>query len=330
MLKAIKSFSDSYMNNQHCQEVYAKAKISEPGITNDMIDIANALGNKMADLQYALKEASHVEWKLEKFVKENPDSTIESNMDKLNDLVRYTQLSPHEKITESTEKTISLLKEKGYVIYSLDNKFVHPHHLTGYRGIHILAFSPCGQKIELQIHSPLSHDAKVLGHEHYKQISLCKLEGAEKEKAQEEVRKIHSSFDNPPGIEKIKGIYPPSDIIKYESKLNFNQECILSKCETSPDSIEIEGFIQDKYGEVVSSYSETTNGKDTIAVYYDNNGAKLYVSDPDRLEGMIENAVSECDMSLLSELEDCRMYLEGVSEKDTLTLSEPEQDIEIK
>lgn len=331
MLKAIKSFSDSYMSNKHCQEVYAKAKIAEPYITNDMLNIASSLGNTMADLAYAIKEASHVEWKLEKNTKSFSNRTIEQEMDIINDLVRYTQICPHEKIAETTKKTLDLLKDKGYQVYSLDNKFVHPHKKTGYRGMHILAFSPCGQKIELQIHSPISFEAKNKGHEIYKQVSLNRISEEEKEKAIAEAKRIHGSFDNPPNINSIKGIMPPGNIAKYQSDLQFPHKCILSYCSSSPELLGIDGQIEDQSGNIISSYSELTNykEKDTIAVYNDNNGTKLFVSNPEKLEGMIDDAVSSCDLSLLSELESCRDFINGTPEFETIERTEQNLEIEI-
>ncbi len=330
MLKAIKSFSDSYMKNKYCQEIYAKAKIAEPGITNDMIEIASSLGNQMIDLEYALKEASHVEWKLEKNMQSSNSGSLEKEMDVINDLVRYTQLCPHEKLAESAIKTIDQLKEKGYQIYRIDNKFAYPHRQTGYRGLHILAFSPCGQKLELQFHSPISHEAKLKGHEIYKDVSLGRLSEEETNKAKEEAKKIHSSFPNPPGIKEIKSVdlIRTMTVSEYESTLSFPNTCILSYCSSNSDEIEIDGRIEDQNGETLSSYSEVTNYKEknTLAVYSDNRGVKLFVTNPEVIENMIDNAIKDCELSLLPELQSCQDY---INEKEEIQLQINEQEEEL-
>lgn len=138
-MSAERSVADSVLKKYpQVQELYDKARVREPQITKMMENISEALGNSMAGLAFSVKEASHVEIKIEadlkKELKDDKNATVKSVADKLGDLVRYTQISPHDKIAESTRQSISMLEKEGCVITDVKNFFAHPKSDTGYKG----------------------------------------------------------------------------------------------------------------------------------------------------------------------------------------------------
>lgn len=203
MLNASKSWNDYKMKHKECQKVYNMAKIMEPIITKDIIDICKKNHTITIGLEYAVKEASHVDEKLKMAEKEHGIKPIDK-IKTIGDLVRYTQLCSHDNIADVTQNTIKQLKDKGYTITEVDNKFASPHKKTGYRGMHINAISPMGQKFELQIHSAESLDAKNRGHEIYKKIQSSDIDEEEKNVLKKQVKEIHSFFPQPNDIDIVK------------------------------------------------------------------------------------------------------------------------------
>ena len=67
------------------------------------------------------------------------------------DLIRYTQIVPHDRMAAMTSKTIALLKAKGYVLEKVDNKYLNPK--GRYKAIHLDIVNAQGVHFEMQIHS---------------------------------------------------------------------------------------------------------------------------------------------------------------------------------
>lgn len=226
IISGTKALYDHHMKDKECQKIYDKARVIEPLITKDMENIAEELGGKLDGLKYSVKEASHVEKKLEQkaakqITKQGFAQSNVENMENVGDLVRYTFLSKAYDIPNNTKSFISELEKKGYVITEVDNKYINPHPDTGYKGIHINAISPTKQKFELQIHSEKSLEVKHRGHSVYKRMQDVNTPESKKPRLAEAVRRIHSEVKNPVGIENIKSFkLNPSLVLDEMNKNN--------------------------------------------------------------------------------------------------------------
>lgn len=162
---------DSELKNssREAQEAYDKARSCEPQITSDLVGIASKSGTEMYGLDYSVKTAKSVEEKIgrknEDYAKAGISKTDAQTVREMGDLVRYTQLCEHDKIAETAKSTLSALKEKGYEITEVDNKWMDKG--STYKGLHIAAKDRNGQTFELQIHSPESMMVKEQNHVQY-------------------------------------------------------------------------------------------------------------------------------------------------------------------
>lgn len=71
----------------------------------------------------------------------------------IDDALRFTALFNRGEYAESTNKLIGKLKDEGYDIIEVENKW---DDASDYKGIHIIARSPTGQRFELQAHTHTS------------------------------------------------------------------------------------------------------------------------------------------------------------------------------
>lgn len=156
--------------SKEAQELYQKIATQEPEISKDMCEIALDNGGQLYGLAYSCKTGKSMRSKIDRKNAKRIDDGKEPLSDAevvagLGDIVRYTQLCDHDKIAENTQKTIDKLKEKGYDVVEVDNKWLNPEN--SYKGMHIGAVSPGGVTIELQIHSELSMRTKETVHPLY-------------------------------------------------------------------------------------------------------------------------------------------------------------------
>jgi phage-related protein (TIGR01555 family) len=181
---------------QETQAVYDRARQAEKVITSDMDEITRDLGGELVDLAFSVKTASSVEEKITRLVRKG--MTEKQAIQSMGDLVRYTQLQPPEKLSASVGETIAKLKEKGYNITEVDNKYLDPS--PGYKGIHVKAQSPGGQSFELQFHTPESLKAKKEAHDLYERFRKLPKGSAERERLEAEANSKFEHLRHPPGI----------------------------------------------------------------------------------------------------------------------------------
>lgn len=188
------------------QAAYDKARKCEPEITRDMIDIASANGNEMYGLDYAVKTGASMAEKIERKKAAAKTSGIpqtdEEIVQGLGDMVRYTQLCPHDKTAETARKTIDALKKKGYRIDKVDNKWNDSN--SDYKGLHIDVVSPTGQKFELQIHSKESIEVKEQIHHRYNETRKASASAYVRDELGPEMRDISKKLKTPEGMNGIR------------------------------------------------------------------------------------------------------------------------------
>ena len=192
---------------------YNKVRLSEPLITEDVEAVTRKLGTSLEGLEYSVKTASSLEERLYRFQDTwdtgRPFNPVKE-MGKLVDLVRYTEVCRHDDIVDVTRKTIREMEEKGYALAGLRNFYARPFKGTGYMGVHLTLVSPAGQRLELQVHSPKSLEAKNLGHALYEKIRAVGTLQDEKERLREQVFAIHGAVPKPRGFESLRDYRMPT------------------------------------------------------------------------------------------------------------------------
>lgn len=184
------------------QERYDEIRLLEPLITKDLSAIVEKLGGHLDGLEFSVKTASSICDKLERMEK-NGECSIEENMSKMPDIIRYTQICKHDDIFTSAKSIISTLEERGYKLKAVNNYYEKPYKTTGYKGLHMNLISPQGQIFELQIHSEKSFAAKQKGHEMYEEMRAVATPVERKEELKPIIMKIHSAVPDPPGYNEL-------------------------------------------------------------------------------------------------------------------------------
>lgn len=195
-------FDKVYNNTKKNLSVAAK---NEPTITKDLKGIKDIV---LYGLGFRLKEKKSAVEKVKRERMENPD--IENwhdrkIMNRMYDLVRYTQLVDKDTFVEQAQKTIDELKGRGYKIVELKN-FWRKEVNKGknpYRGINMKWKSPDGQKFELQFNTENNLTVKDKMHDIYNKQRILKEGSKEWEELNNESLKLTKLFDNPKDIEKL-------------------------------------------------------------------------------------------------------------------------------
>lgn len=182
------------------QKAYNAARKAEPKITKDLINISKGLGMEMTGLKYSVKTASSVESKIKR--KKPASESDDKYIRRMGDLVRYTQMGKHSDLGTNTVKTMNALKENGYKVTKVDNKYLDKN--SDYKGIHLDVVSPTGQKLELQIHSKESMDVKNKLHPIYEKSRMMPKDSPKRLELENQMRAISATLPMPKGIENVK------------------------------------------------------------------------------------------------------------------------------
>ena len=189
------------------QIAYDIARASEPAITMDMLEIADELGTSMEGLEYSVKTASSIKSKIERktdtAIRQGklPKSDVEY-VQETGDLIRYTQIVPHDRMAAMTSKTIALLKAKGYVLEKVDNKYLNPK--GRYKAIHLDIANAQGVHFEMQIHSQQTLAANRATHAMYEEWRRPETPAERKEQLYRDIRSIYAAVPQPKGIMAVK------------------------------------------------------------------------------------------------------------------------------
>lgn len=195
-------FDKVYNNTKKNLSVAAK---SEPTITKDLKGIKDIV---LYGLDFRLKEKKSA---VEKVKRERIENKYKENwhdrkiMNRMYDLVRYTQLVDKDTFVEQAQKTIDELKGRGYKIVELKN-FWRKEVNKGknpYRGINMKWKSPDGQKFELQFNTKNNLTVKDKMHDIYNKQRILEAGSKEWEDLNNESLKLTKLFDNPKDIEKL-------------------------------------------------------------------------------------------------------------------------------
>ena len=189
------------------QIAYDIARASEPAITMDMLEIADELGPSMEGLEYSVKTARSIKSKIERktdtAIRQGklPKSDVEY-VQETGDLIRYTQIVPHDRMAAMTSKPIALLKAKGYVLEKVDNKYLNPN--GRYKAIHLDIANAQGVHFEMQIHSRQTLAANRATHAMYEEWRRPETPAERKEQLYRDIRSIYAAVPQPKGIMAVK------------------------------------------------------------------------------------------------------------------------------
>ena len=175
---------------------YEKLKKLEPAIQKDMEKISSDCGMKLAGLEHAVKSEESVLAKAARQAQAGRKPEI-------GDAVRFTAVCGSGSFTRKAEAFISELKERGYRIWEIDNKFTNPAD-TGYVGLHLGVYSFFGRKYEVQMHTYASLAAKNKCHGLYKEYP------GEEDPGMQEMRECFRNVKIPQGI-RVIGSYRKED-----------------------------------------------------------------------------------------------------------------------
>ena len=189
------------------QIAYNIARASEPAITMDMLEIADELGTSMEGLEYSVKTASSIKSKIERkadtAIRQGklPKSDVEY-VQETGDLIRYTQIVPHNRMAAMTNRTIALLQTKGYVLEKVDNKYLNPN--GRYKAIHLDIANAQGVHFEMQIHSLETLSANRATHAMYEEWRSPDTPAERKEQLYEDIRSVYAAVAQPKDIMTVK------------------------------------------------------------------------------------------------------------------------------
>ena len=173
----------------------------------DMLEIADELGTSMEGLEYSVKTASSIMSKIERktdtAIRQGrmPKSDVEY-VQETGDLIRYTQIVPHDQMAAMTGKTISLLQTKGYVLEKVDNKYLNTN--GRYKAIHLDITSAQGVHFEMQIHSQETLAANRATHAMYEEWRSPDTPAERKEQLYKDIRSVYAAVAQPKDIMTVK------------------------------------------------------------------------------------------------------------------------------
>lgn len=131
--------------------IYAENLENEPTITKTMQEVAQRNDAELQCLERRIKTPSSTYGKMH----ERDDQTDIKDM---NDIIRYTEIYPADKLAEGTKDSLEDLKSKGYEVERVRNTWDEEN--ATYRGINAVLRDPKGQTFELQFHTQESFDLK--------------------------------------------------------------------------------------------------------------------------------------------------------------------------
>ena len=144
------------------QRIRQKAEQVEPVITQLMVDLAEKSGGVFAEIEgknslvERIKSTESLARKIDGDAEKKYGGDREKAADEIFDAVRYTVNVDDNKYTENLERTIDTLEKTGWKIVEVKNFWQQG---DPYDGVN-MKVSRDGVKVELQLHTPKSHEIK--------------------------------------------------------------------------------------------------------------------------------------------------------------------------
>jgi hypothetical protein len=161
----------------------------------------------LAGLEHMVKGEDRLKEKIADALRARPELTASQALSIVPDPVRFTLSHPAERYSEGVLADIDRLKSEGFELIKLKNLW----HADQYKGINSQWRGPeTGTRIEMQFHTPESHEAKELTHEAYERIRSGTTSVAERQELEVFQRRVNALIATPPGTAKIKD-FPESN-----------------------------------------------------------------------------------------------------------------------
>lgn len=152
----------------------AESKSRELDITEDLVDIQRALGEKglepsFSGLRYRLKKRGSLERKIRDEFAKGEAGSVAGVAEKISDAVRYTYVWDNERYVEGIEATLDELQKLGF-----GTRVKNYWARDDYKGINVAVTDDKGGFFELQFHTNSSVEVKEELHGLYEQYRVAK------------------------------------------------------------------------------------------------------------------------------------------------------------
>lgn len=184
----------------YAKELLAEARKHEPKVTADLEAAVSKGTGHLEGLKYNIKSEDSL---IRKLVDKSAAKglSLEDYSKKITDVLRYTNVSDSNRLTNDFFKIVDDLKQKGYNMVEVTNTF--PNLDAPYRGINTLVQTKDGYVFELQFHTPQSLDVKEINHKLYEEERLAETLESKKRILRFEMKKNASSIKTPNDVESI-------------------------------------------------------------------------------------------------------------------------------
>lgn len=330
----VNGFKDCSQNNLYkINHEYTKMRLIQPLISKTLQQNADILGTRYEGLEHAVKTASSIADKLARQKEWRTDrglhfsEIVEFYMTK--DVVRYTEITDHEKIFSVAKKTIDQLSKEGYVLSGVKNYYEHPFKGSGYKGLHLNFITPYGVEIELQVHSEISLDAKIRGHAIYEQERSVSVSKEDKDRLNEEAQKIHSKTPIPADYLSLPEMLMPSkerrelmNSRKAQTKIKYKEQNGTIIYNISVEGKEMLSGYEHAYSDgSVNSYQKL-EGDDPVLISVSKNGELVSAKQTEEIELTHENVA----MVIKSQESEHQAWLKSQSHDEKRGLEIPGSD----
>jgi hypothetical protein len=157
-------------------------------------------GGRLAGLNHMLKGEDRLKEKIADYLRA-PGVTARAALDKVPDAVRFTLEYEPNRYAEGVLADVDRLKAEGFELLKLKNLW----HADQYKGINSQWRRPdTGLRLEMQFHTPESHEAKELTHQAYERIRSNTASPAEEQRLEEFQLRVNAYLAAPPGTDRIK------------------------------------------------------------------------------------------------------------------------------
>lgn len=168
-----RSDSGHYLNpveNANSDNALSRVRQAEQAVTSTMRDIESSTPDaSLLGLDQRLKGDDRCKEKVAREVRQMIDRSgepIESIVDGLHDIVRYTYGFTEDRYTAGHYQVRGSLEERDYKLLLVRNEWENPE----YKGVNTRWRSPEGQMLEVQFHTGSSFEGKQLTHSAYERL----------------------------------------------------------------------------------------------------------------------------------------------------------------
>jgi hypothetical protein len=157
---------------------------------------------RLVGLDHMLKGEDRLKEKIADYLR-TPGVIVRGALERVPDAVRFTLEYEPDRYAEGVLADVDRLKAEGFELLKLKNLW----RADQYKGVNSQWRRPdTGLRLEMQFHTPESHEAKELTHPAYERIRSNTASPAEERELDEFQRRVNAYLAAPPGTDRIKDI----------------------------------------------------------------------------------------------------------------------------